>query len=90
MDTVQGSVVVDVRSLDTDQDVYGFVYVDETRVGFDEVNGVWASRPSGYWPEPTPDQYDRAIEALAYKPWGGRIAIVKEWIDAHAEENEDG
>lgn len=62
---------------------YGYIYVDDTRCGFSEDLGLWPTRPAGYWPEPTPQQYDRCRAALAYMPWGTKIPTVQEWIDKH-------
>lgn len=49
----------------TEEVPFGFVYIDDTRVGFDTEHGLWASN----WGEPTPRQYRQAEQALLGTGW---------------------
>lgn len=90
MEVQTNGVAVDLRSghfneiLTDESPVYfGYCYVGDTRCGFDQENGLWPSRPAGYWPEPTQAQYDLCRAALAYQPWGYKIPTVQDWINRH-------
>jgi hypothetical protein len=67
------SAGINERVPEDERAYFGYVYVDETRVGFDESNGMWATRPVGYWPEPSFKQAQEAYRALQYEPWGNKI-----------------
>lgn len=92
MTVQENGVAIDLRSgpinhvlADHEPPVYyGYIYVGDTRCGFDQDNGLWPTRPAGYWPEPTAQQYDLCRAALAYQPWGTAIPTVQEWIDRHS------
>ena len=65
-----------------EENVWGYVYIGHvegdqfdahTRVGFSSGTGVWATRPAGYWPEPTADEYAMAIRAIRETSWGHAV-----------------
>lgn len=71
---------------------FGYVYVDNTRAGFDTENGLWPTRPEGYWRRPTEEQYQRCKEALAYQSWGNLIpgveGIFNDYDESASQEGE--
>lgn len=66
--------VTGIENRGSEDKPFGYVYFGDTRVGYHNVEAVegcerhldmWATRPEGYWPQPTTAQFRAAAQALS-------------------------
>jgi hypothetical protein len=76
--------VTQVENRGTAEVPYGYVYMDDTRVGFSietrkfpkPTMTIWASRPSGRWPTPSGRQFYAAKLALVHAGFAASVRDV--------------